>query len=901
MFSVENSVVKSLAHDRVRVLAMKLQLPLLPVNHIRRPELMAHIHTQSERARVFLFEAASGFGKSMALAEWLHVKVQAREPVAWLTLDPKENDPLRFLTYVASALNTASPDLAVRTLNFIDQEKPIDDIFNLLLAEIEAVQNPVHLALDDLHHISSEQALEMLAQLLRYAPVNLKLYFTTDTHPELRLSTLVAVGELAVLDDSVLSFNEAETHAWLSNQFEENLAHVQLNEIYEITQGWQTGLKLLEQIYRDTGSTDISGDERIITEYFQENVAARLSDSELSFCRQLAALGSANAAYVNAVFDRNDGVEISARLQNSHCFVLHSQKHHSWLSIHPLFSMFLLKGQDLQVTKAIYRRACHWLHKQELDVMAVEMAIKADDKQQAAQLLQVTAEKILEEQDIAQLLVWRQQLPDDVIVSSPRLIIIFSWTLALAQQLDDAERLMSQMDRLLALDKSLINDEVSGQLFAIRAYISRCRGNIENAIQLCNQAIDKLPASNHVARAITYFNLSNAYMTMDNLTKARQYNRLSFETARAAGSVHLEMLALHEQARIEQVKGNLQLARKLLRNALELSDKLTDKTKAAAYGRVLIYQGYLTWLGNDTEAAIRLLNEGMSVSIDCRDPYVIMAYILLSNIERQKGQSELAFDYLTQGEAQLQRWAIPGFIFQPWLSTMRVNLLIDQDKLDSALGNLKSLFALLDSNPYALSPEHYPALKGLAEVFYVRAKSIAGHHKEALKTLDKKLEAGSLNQQGFALIFIYLMRALLRFQLGQEEGAYQDFRQALSMAEEENCIMPFIEYSSGMTTLYSQLPQQLKTRPFVETILQNIQVDDEESNNQAFAQARSVLSQREMGVLKLIAQGMSNQEIAEKLFISLHTVKTHARRINSKLAVKSRTQAIIKAREIGLI
>lgn len=901
MFSVENSVVKSLAHDRVRVLAMKLQLPLLPVDHIRRPKLMSQVENKAKTSRVCLFEAASGFGKSMALAEWLHVKVQAREPVAWLTLDPKENDGLRFLTYVASALNTASSELAVAALDLINQEQPLDDIFNALLAEVEIFQEPIHLALDDVHHITSESVLEMLEQFLRYAPSNLKLYLTTNKHPKIRFSTLLKTGELAVFQDESLAFDISETQVWLSKNINEPLTKSQAEAIHSVTLGWQTGLKLLDQIYQETGSMDISGDERILVEYFQENVSIHLSTEELSYCRQLAALSSANAAYVNAVFDRTDGEEISSAIAFKHCFVWPSKKQNSWLSVHPLFAAYLLKGQDLQVTKAIYRRACHWLHKQQLDVMAVEMAIKADDKQQAAQLLQITAEKILEEQDIAQLLHWRKQLPDDVIVSSPRLIIIFSWTLALAQQLDDAERLMSQMDRLLVLDKSLINDEVSGQLFAIRAYISRSRGNIENAIQLCNQAIDKLPQKNYVARAITYFNLSNAYMTMDNLPQARHYNRLSFETARAAGSAHLEMLAMHEQARIEQVKGNLQLARKLLKNAVELSDRLIDKNKAAAYGRVLIYQGYLTWLGNETELAENLLAIGIDVSLNCRDPYVIMGYILLSNIERQRGNSELAFDYLTQGEAQLQRWAVPGFIFQPWLSTMRVNLLIDQGKVDNALGNLRSLFSLLDSNPFALSPEHYPALKGLAEVFYVRAKSISGHHKEALKTLDKKLESGSLNQQGFALIFIYLMRALLRFQLGQEEGAYQDFRQALSMAEEENCIMPFIEYSSGMSTLYSQLPQQLKSRPFVETILQNIQVDHEESNNQAFAQARSVLSQREMGVLKLIAQGLSNQEIAEKLFISLHTVKTHARRINSKLAVKSRTQAIIKAREIGLI
>ena len=115
-----------------------------------------------------------------------------------------------------------------------------------------------------------------------------------------------------------------------------------------------------------------------------------------------------------------------------------------------------------------------------------------------------------------------------MITVSPRLVIIFSWTLAFAQQLDDAERLMAQMDRFLVAGNGAISDGVSGQLFAIRAYIARCRGKISNAIQLCKQALEKLDDTNYVAKSVTYFNLSNVYMTLNKVSEARHYNRLSF-------------------------------------------------------------------------------------------------------------------------------------------------------------------------------------------------------------------------------------------------------------------------------------------------------------------------------------------------------------------------------------
>ena len=345
----------------------------------------------------------------------------------------------------------------------------------------------------------------------------------------------------------------------------------------------------------------------------------------------------------------------------------------------------------------------------------------------------------------------------------------------------------------------------------------------------------------------------------------------------------------------------MNLSEKLLDEGLLLADKLKNKETAAAYGRLLTYKGYIVWLQNKELEGEKYLKEGLQVSERCHDSYIIMAYVVLCNIERQRDHLEQAYDLLALAEAQLQRWSVPSFVFQPWLSTMRTNLLIDQGKHENALANIKSLHGLLVNNAYALSPEHYPALRGLVDVFYVRVKSISGHHKEALKLLDKKLEGSNQNQQGFALVFIYLMRALLRHQLGQEDEAIQDFRNAINLAEDDNCIMPFIEYSAGMSALYNQLPNAVKEKAFVQNILQNLDISETESRNEAFAQIRMVISSRELAVLQLIAQGLSNQEIAERLFISLHTVKTHARRINSKLMVKSRTQAIIKAREMGVI
>ena len=901
MFSVESSVVKTLAHNSVRVLAMKLQLPYLPLDMVKRDSLMSAFEAQADTGQVALLQAAPGYGKSTTLAQWLFQKKQQQEKVAWLTLDPKENELKRFVTYLACAVNAADPNLVLSALDALDKDQSPQDVFHLLLNDISQSQDIIYLGLEGIHYLDQAPVLDMLEQLILYPPAQLRLYLTT-CHP-LPFSTarLESQDRLTVFSENELKFSQDETLQWISKYCPENTANQMVESIHNSSQGWVNGLKLIQKISPDFNNVSLQGDENILVNYFQQEWLGKLNDDELRICKQLAILGSANSEYLDEVFNQGDSAEILKGLVKKHIFVNADTTQNSWVSLHELLKLVLYFSEDKAYINTVYSKACEWLYNNGKTILAVDMALKSQDKHQAARLLERSADGIMENLDLAQLLSWKQQFPDEMVSESPRLILIFSWTLVYSQQHDEAERLLVKMDRFFTAGKAQVSDELSGQLFSIRGYIARCRGNINNAIHLCEQALSKISKSNYAARIGTYLNLSNAYMTQDDLSQARKYNRYAFEAARGAGSIHLEMIALHELARIEQVKSNLFLASKLIEKGLLLSERLANRDNAMGYGRLLIYKGYLNWLLNNVPEAKQNLLQGMQVAQRCHDVYIMMAYVVLSNVERHRNHTEKAYDHLYYAEAKLQSWGVPGFIYQPWISVMRGNLLIDQGKLDEALVNFKKMYQLLDSNPYALSPEHYPALRSLLDILFVRAKSIGGFHKEALKLLEDKLTNNGKPLQGFSLIVGHLMRAILRFQLGNEDEALQDFRKAVDIAERENCIMPFIEYSSGMTAIYQQLPSNLKEKPFIQSIMAHIDISKEQGPNQGFAQVKTMVSQREMAVLKLIAQGLSNQGIAEHLFISLHTVKTHARRINAKLNVKSRTQAIIKAREVGLI
>lgn len=900
MFSIENSVVKTLHNSHTKVLALKLHLPDFPLNFIQRDQLMLKIQ-EHQHCHLHILNAASGYGKSLALAQWFQIRRAEQEAITWLTLDEKENDPIRLLTYLIAALKNVDASACNGSLELLEKKSDIDAIVDTLIYEMDCFLGPVHFALDDFQTITNPFCINIFDRILKYSKGNIRFYILSQLSTPLNVTRLLGEGRYIEYSESDLQLNKQEYLQWFELENFNNPTKELSASFYELSQGWFVGLALLKQVMNYDDELSLMGSEKIITDYLAAQWRSKITEDEYTICLHLAALNKANGFYMDHVFNREGSQQALSSLADKHVHVLRDSHHNDWVYLHPILGRFLSHYIDDFELSDQLDRASEWLNHHKLGVDAVNMALRSGSQQQTANILEKNAESIFEKHDLAQLLVWREQLPDEVIMSSPKLVIIFSWTLAFAQQFDEAERLLAQMDRQFNLSKVEDSNGISGQLFAIRGYIARCRGKMSNAIQLCNQALEKLDSRHYIAKSITYFNLSNVYMSQDKLAQSRHYNRLSFETARAARSIHLEMQALHEHARIEQVRGNLHLAEKLLNEGLSLSKKLCNDDVAAPYGRLLIYKGYILWLKNKSKESESLLKQGIEIAERNHDAYIIMGYVLLNNIARQNGHVEQAYDWLSQVESILQYWSVPSFIYQPWLSTMRVNLQIDENKIETAINNLKQLYASTQQNEYALSPEHYPGLRRLCDVFYVRAKSFSGQHSKALNLLDKKLENDGDSQQGFSLIFRLLMRALLRYQLGYEDNALQDFRRALMLAEKDYCIMPFIEYSQSMAALYEQLPEHIQEMPFVQDILSNINLQEQPQHNQSFAKVRMVISQREMAVLKLIAEGLSNQEIAERLFISLHTVKTHARRINAKLSVKSRTQAIIKAREVGVI
>ena len=321
MFSVENSVVKTLAHSNVRVLAMKLQLPYLPLDMVRRDSLMSAINIKLHATPVILLQAAPGYGKSTTLAQWLYQNKQQQENVAWLTLDPKENDLKRFITYLVCAINTASPSLALSSLQALDNGQSPQDIFHLLLNDISQSESVIHLALDGIHYLENAPVQDLLEQLVLYPPAQLRLYLTSCQQLPFPTARLESQGKLSVFSETDLKFNQDETQQWLTKHCSDNVANEVLESIHSLSQGWVNGIKLIQKINPDFNHFSLEGDESTLVDYFQQEWFNKLDEDELRICNQLAILGSANGDYLDEVFDQSDSAKILNQLIEKNIFV----------------------------------------------------------------------------------------------------------------------------------------------------------------------------------------------------------------------------------------------------------------------------------------------------------------------------------------------------------------------------------------------------------------------------------------------------------------------------------------------------------------------------------------------------------------------------------------------------
>ena len=892
--------------------------PPLPAGHAPRPQLCERL-AQGLDGRLLLICAPAGFGKSSLASEFCeHLPSGWR--TLWLDLGPRDSDPGRFFERLLDGLRRHIPGLYEEGLALLRMRQPhqpfaFETWLSGLLDELQPrlAGQDLLLVLDD-YHLAQGAVLDNCLQfVLNHLPAGVRLLVTSRQRPAWHLARLRLHRQLLELQVQDLRLSAEEAGSLVARQGAQ-LSDEERDLLLQRCEGWVAGLRLWLLARQDAPRADAdpltpTSADGLIHDYLLEEVIDRQPAAVQAFLYQTACLERFCAELCDALREEPDSAAILEHLKAHQVFLVPLDDQGRWFRYHHLFSDLLRRQPPSagEVSRAsLHLRACRWYSQQDDPVEAVEQALRAGRSDVAAELVQnLSEEQLLGEQNVAMLLRWKLELPDSLLGLSPRLIVLYGWALTMACQLDAAEALAARLGHFLPARGAGEQRLLLAQWQALSGMIARGRGEVALAERHCREALDALPADRFGQRFMCVSTLANLAVTRGVLWRARDFNRQALELAQRHGNPLFEALAHHDRARVLQARGEILRALEEVRLGLTRLQGLGPHKPYAVRARLMLYEGYLLALRLQPEQARARLQAGIREARACRDVTLVIGYSVLATLAEQAGDSAEAFRLLAEGERTLHAWDVPPIYYLALVTLVKCELWAGQGQLPLAelwLARLSDTYA--GAQP-AAAPELLPQLPlhlGLRRATLVRRRGQDEAAERQLHELQRQARRrGALMLACFADVQLCL---LLRESARETEAGA-----ALASALESGrggCLMAFLpllrRHPRWLRARLADLPATALASALLALLPESAPatpvpaVAPGEAGDEA-----APLSGRERAVLGLIAQGCSNQEISERLFISLHTVKSHARHINGKLGVERRTQAVARAKALGLL
>ncbi|WP_318653628.1 LuxR C-terminal-related transcriptional regulator [Thalassolituus marinus] len=833
-----------------------------PLNGLSRVSLLGD--TLSRQPIAWL-NAPAGYGKSVLMGEY----ARSQEPataVIWLTVDNRDAPADIFLRHFLEAAEHQVPGIATDALAHWHETSKrgradTEQVLMLWLQELTAFDEPLLICLDDLHNLYGSDSFQVVMLMIEQLPAKARMVLSSRFIPE-HLGRLQLSSRLGWLRPPQLSFTDDDVQQLLLLHGIDHSAAL-VPDLMQRLQGWPAGIAIWLLCYRAAGrpadpSPMLAQQE--LQDYLNGETLLRLDEPLRHFLQQASVLGTFNEMLLTHCTGSENYHQPMQQALRLNLFVEPLQHHVGWYRMHPVMASLMAAGLPLTERQMLHRRAFQWLSQRKEPVAALYHARKAEMGPEVLQWVAAEAENILANLDIAGLLDWFDVLGDDLLHQSPRLMAIAAWAWLLTHQREKAERVM---DRLLR----------SGELpayeaDALQGYLARLKGQLDAAQHSCRQALEHLPQERYTLRILMSSTLAQLSLAVQDADGARIWNRLAQDLARQYQAPAMEALSLFDYARIELNRGHIRHSGDVVEQGLTLLADGARQSERLPRGRLLLYRAMLQWLHNGEAPHIdETLQQGIAAAASVHDVCVCYGYAVAAMRNSMSGQYAQALNALGVAERLMQRWRVEPDSYQ-WLQLVKVNVWISEGKISRAQ---KALDEYLNGRTLAQlpRPELFPMLPGFAVVTQGRLFLAAAQYGECLQQTEQAVRGG---HGTFVTLILQIIRATA---MRQQSGDGNSIQQVLKLLEREG--------------VGAHLLQWIPTAALTQSLVSEV------------TDAQGSLSERELEVLRKIAQGYSNQEIADQLFISLHTVKTHARKINVKLAAKSRTQAIRKAQELNLI
>jgi LuxR family maltose regulon positive regulatory protein len=899
------------------ILATKLYMPAPRARVVARPRLMERLDA-GLGGKLTLISAAAGFGKTTLVSAWV---TGCDLPTAWLSLDEGDSDPTRFLAYLIAALQTVAPQVGQVALAALQapQTPPPEAILTALLNDLAALPDRLILVLDDYHAVDAPAVDQAVAFLLQNQPPSLHLVIATREDPSLPLARLRARGQLTELRAADLRFTAGEAAEFLNRTIGLDLSGDDVTALEARTEGWIAGLQLAAlslQGRPDKASfiESFTGTHHFMMDYLLEEVLQQQPAEAQAFLLGTSLLDRLCGPLCEAVLltPAGSGQATLETLERANLFLVPLDDDRRWYRYHRLFSDLLRQRLQLSTADAAgyHLRASRWYHANGYLAEAFQHSVAARDFARAAALAEQAWPSMEDTFQTTAWLGWIKQLPADVIRARPMLCTQAGWSYSNAGDPETSERHLQDAERALAgaADRAEFKP-LPGSITLARAYNAQVQGHMADTVTYAQVARQLIPEDDVYRRAQAVIMLEFTHWAVGDLEAARRALEDWMNAMRQIGNDVFVIATAFAVADIQIEQGRLRAAQRTYEQFVQQADEAGPEAQAITahhhLGLALLHRE----LGRADDFARHWQKaEALGQRTTLAD-WPHRWHVAQARVKASEGDFDAALDLLDEAQRVYVKSLVPDL--RP-VEALKAQVHLRQGHLSKgqAWAHARGL-TVHDDLSYLREFEH---------LTLARVLMAAGSSQQALELLERLRHAAEAQDRMGSVLDILLTQALAYQAQDNTPAALRALDRALTLAEPEGYVRTFVDEGEAMRRLlvdWRALIQQQRRQEgqqligYVDQLLaafgQSADIQVHPSSFSIHPSSLSIqpliepLSPRELEVLRLIQQGFSNQEIADRLYLALSTVKGYTRTLFDKLQVQRRTEAVARARELGLL
>lgn len=881
----------------------KITIPRCPM--VPRPHLVALIEAHV-RGKLTVVSAPAGWGKTTLLAEWA---AQTASAVTWISLDREDNTPTGFFRSLVGAVNRIHPGTVddVWSMLRLAEPAPDDRVVMAILERLEHLGGETVIVLDNYQRIERDDIQRAISLLLEYLPPRLHLVISSRGEPSIPMARLRMQGDVATMGAADIRFSTAEAEAVFALLGDTTTRRDEIATLVERTEGWIAGLRLAALSLRSqadpaTAIARFTGTHRDIADYFGEEVLVNLPDDVRTFLLQTSILDEVSAPLADAVTGQSDGRLMLDRLGETNLFVMPLDSERQLYRYHGLFHDLLQSelartwpGREAE----LHERAAHWYESRGMRLQAGQHALRTNDPDTAIAIIDRLVDPLMTGCGATNTVIqWLEQMPRRILPNYPRTLRWYAWALTLANRADDAEALVIHLERNHVADPSgddELGRDLEAELFAIRSRIAAYRGDHRATIAHGEAALSILdPVRKQSVRADVLLSLGYAHRALGDPTIAGDHFRQAAQLGRASGNLNAALWGMRYLAATRVWQGQVKDADALIESELARHEA-TGRERGPLEAALLIGRAEIAYERNDLTGSREAIETATPLIQEGGDAKMLMnGLIALAMLDVAEGNSESAAANVRRADS------IFGGLF-----TRAVGA-----RFALIRGDLGEAERWANTSGFGIADEADFARGETEQTIFARIMLATDGTDAPVRLAGRLLRRAEADGRITRSIELLTMLAIAHRQRGDDDASRHNMIRALRLAQPEGYVRSILDEGPGVSRVLRDLLRQSRDRdePLrahamrLLTALAPVAPDSDERGDSGNGNSMvEPLSGRQLEILRLLAAGHSNRDIADRLFIAEGTVKAHLHQVFGKLLARNRTEAVSNARELHLL